>query len=79
MLIGLSVNCIEGKSCLADAYVQAVIKAGGTPVMIPFTTDKTVLKNIISNMDGLILSGGGDVYSRCTATDISECYQLPIL
>jgi len=63
MLIGLSVNYIESKSCLADAYIQAVIKAGGIPVMIPFTNNKTVLENIISHIDGLILSGGGDVYS----------------
>ena len=63
MLIGLSINYIEGKSCLSDAYVQAVIKAGGTPVMIPFTSDKAALENIISHIDGLILSGGGDVYA----------------
>jgi microsomal dipeptidase-like Zn-dependent dipeptidase/gamma-glutamyl-gamma-aminobutyrate hydrolase PuuD len=63
MLIGISSNYIDNKSCLADAYTNAVIKAGGTPVMIPLTTDKTVLENIISNIDGLILSGGGDIYS----------------
>lgn len=63
MLIGITSNYIENKSCLADAYTNAVIKAGGTPVIIPLTTDKTVLENIISNIDGLILSGGGDIYS----------------
>ncbi|GHT69123.1 hypothetical protein AGMMS50239_35390 [Bacteroidia bacterium] len=63
MLIGISSNYIENKSCLADAYTNAVIKAGGTPVLIPVTTDKTILEDIVSHIDGLILSGGGDVYS----------------
>ncbi|MDR2622679.1 MAG: gamma-glutamyl-gamma-aminobutyrate hydrolase family protein [Dysgonamonadaceae bacterium] len=63
MLIGITSNYIDNKSCLADAYTNAVIEAGGIPVMIPLTTDKTVLENIISNIDGLILSGGGDIYS----------------
>jgi microsomal dipeptidase-like Zn-dependent dipeptidase/gamma-glutamyl-gamma-aminobutyrate hydrolase PuuD len=63
MIIGISSNYIEGKSCLSDAYVNAVIKAGGTPVMIPLVTGEAVLENIISSIDGLILSGGGDIYS----------------
>jgi microsomal dipeptidase-like Zn-dependent dipeptidase/gamma-glutamyl-gamma-aminobutyrate hydrolase PuuD len=63
MLIGLSVNHAEGKSCIADAYVNALIKAGATPVLIPLITDNAVLENIISHIDGLILSGGGDIHS----------------
>jgi microsomal dipeptidase-like Zn-dependent dipeptidase/gamma-glutamyl-gamma-aminobutyrate hydrolase PuuD len=63
MLIGISSNYIENKSCISDAYVNAVIKAGGIPVVIPVTTDQVVLENIISHIDGLVLSGGGDVYS----------------
>jgi microsomal dipeptidase-like Zn-dependent dipeptidase/gamma-glutamyl-gamma-aminobutyrate hydrolase PuuD len=63
MLIGISSNYIDHKSCISDAYVNAVIKAGGTPVVIPFTTDNAILENIIANIDGLIVSGGGDVYA----------------
>ena len=63
MLIGLSVNHKDGLSCISNAYVNAVIKAGGSPVLIPFTNNETVLKEIISQIDGLILSGGGDIYA----------------
>jgi microsomal dipeptidase-like Zn-dependent dipeptidase/gamma-glutamyl-gamma-aminobutyrate hydrolase PuuD len=63
MLIGLSVNYKEGTSRIADAYVNAVVKAGGVPVLIPLTTDKSVLESIVSNIDGLILTGGGDIYA----------------
>jgi microsomal dipeptidase-like Zn-dependent dipeptidase/gamma-glutamyl-gamma-aminobutyrate hydrolase PuuD len=63
MLIGLSVNHKEDLSCISNAYVNAVIKAGGTPVLIPLTNDVLVLENILSKIDGLILSGGGDIYA----------------
>ncbi|MCL1937375.1 MAG: membrane dipeptidase [Candidatus Azobacteroides sp.] len=63
MLIGLSVNHKEGLSCIHNAYVEAVIKAGGSPVLIPLTNNAQVLEDILSQIDGLILSGGGDIYA----------------
>ena len=42
-------------------YVDAVIKAGGVPLIIPFTTDKEVIINQAQVIDGLIISGGHDV------------------
>jgi microsomal dipeptidase-like Zn-dependent dipeptidase/gamma-glutamyl-gamma-aminobutyrate hydrolase PuuD len=63
MLIGLSVNHKEGLSCISNAYVNAVIKAGGIPVLIPLTNDHQVLEAVLSQIDGLILSGGRDIYA----------------
>jgi microsomal dipeptidase-like Zn-dependent dipeptidase/gamma-glutamyl-gamma-aminobutyrate hydrolase PuuD len=63
MLIGLSVNHKEGLSCISNAYINAVIKAGGSPVLIPLTNDTKVLDEILSGIDGLILSGGGDIHA----------------
>ncbi len=63
MLIGLSVNHKEGLSCISNAYVNAVIKAGGTPILIPLTNNTQILHNILLQIDGLILSGGGDIYA----------------
>ncbi|MDL2243575.1 membrane dipeptidase [Bacteroidales bacterium OttesenSCG-928-J19] len=63
MLIGLSVNHKEGLSCISNAYVNAVIKAGGTPVLIPLNQDEEQLNEVLSSLDGLILSGGGDIHS----------------
>lgn len=59
--IGISANRKEGLSCIADTYVQAVVKAGGAPVLIPVMTDIEALTTIVSGLDGLILSGGGDI------------------
>ena len=42
-------------------YVDAVVRAGGVPLIIPFTTDKEVIVSQTQIIDGLILSGGHDV------------------
>ena len=41
--------------------IQSIVKAGGTPIIIPAVTDGKVLRNIVSNLDGLVLIGGADV------------------
>lgn len=45
--------------CLSRTYVDSIRAAGGTPVVVP--TDKPELKEILSRLDGLVLSGGGDL------------------
>ena len=59
--IGISANRKEGMSCIAEPYFQSVIKAGGVPVLLPVTTDISTLAAMIDPLDGLILSGGGDI------------------
>ena len=60
-VIGVSCNRKEGMSCIAEAYVQSVVLAGGAPVLLPVTTDIETLEAVIARLDGLILSGGGDI------------------
>ena len=43
-------------------YVRSVLAAGGVPVMLPMTSDKEAVAEAFSLCDGLILSGGQDVY-----------------
>ena len=59
--IGISANRKDGLSCIADTYVQAVLKAGGAPILIPVITDIEALTTIVEGLDGLIMSGGGDI------------------
>lgn len=59
--IGISSNRKDGLSCIADTYVQSVLKAGGAPVLIPVITDMEALTAIVSGLDGLLMSGGGDI------------------
>lgn len=59
--IGISANRKDGLSCIAEPYFQSVILAGGVPVIVPVTTDIGILTAIVKSLDGLILSGGGDL------------------
>lgn len=59
--IGISANRKDGLSCIADTYVQAVLKAGGAPVLIPVITDMEALAAVVESLDGLVMSGGGDI------------------
>ena len=69
-IIGISVNRKEGLSCIADTYFQSVEKAGGIPVLIPVMADIGVLSIIVKQLDGLILSGGGDIDPRFLEEDL---------
>jgi putative glutamine amidotransferase len=46
---------------ISQTYVEAVVQSGGTPVVIPPHLEETALHTILARLDGLILSGGGDV------------------
>ncbi len=43
------------------AYVQAVAEAGGVPVVLPTIDDDGILRRYLQSLDGLVLTGGGDV------------------
>jgi len=46
---------------LNEAYIQAVSQAGGIPVMIPLGLPEEQLEGMLAHLDGLVLSGGGDI------------------
>lgn len=46
---------------LTNAYVDAIEKAGGVPIVVPVNTNKENIKAQVSTMDGIIISGGDDV------------------
>ena len=60
-LIGISSGFNGSSASLGDAYVNAVRKAGGVPVVLPLVRDKAQAEALLSRIDGLIMSGGEDV------------------
>ena len=60
-LIGITTSSqmLAGSFCLSRLYVEAVRSAGGVPVLIPAGEPDS--STILSRLDGLILSGGGDI------------------
>lgn len=50
------------RSYVNDNYVQSVVAAGGVPYIIPVNDEEDVIREQVSLVDGLILSGGDDVF-----------------
>jgi putative glutamine amidotransferase len=44
-----------------SSYANAVIQAGGLPVLIPLQVQGELLAELLQRVDGLIFSGGGDI------------------
>ena len=63
-LIGIVTSRIKRKGATAmylnEAYVQAVLQNGGAPVLIPLGLPESILSEILTRVDGVIFSGGGD-------------------
>lgn len=57
---------------LMPSYVEAVEAAGGAPVLIPLGLDETTLQTILSQLDGLILTGGGDIAPEFYGSDKTD-------
>lgn len=47
------------------SYLDCVAAAGGLPVLIPLGLPSDLLRGIVERLDGLVLTGGGDVDPRC--------------
>ncbi|MBN1287720.1 MAG: gamma-glutamyl-gamma-aminobutyrate hydrolase family protein [Anaerolineae bacterium] len=65
-LIGITGGCTTtGRGVVVlyaiPAYVRAVELAGGVPVVVPVTLNLVSLQALYRKLDGVVLSGGGDV------------------
>jgi microsomal dipeptidase-like Zn-dependent dipeptidase/gamma-glutamyl-gamma-aminobutyrate hydrolase PuuD len=60
-VIGITGNYGEQTCKLGKGYYQQIIRAGGTPVIIPPSTDKDALLSTLNRIDALLLSGGADI------------------
>jgi putative glutamine amidotransferase len=46
---------------LRKTYTDAIVAAGGVPFIIPVVEDEEVLRALYDRLDGLLISGGGDI------------------
>ena len=46
---------------MSQSYVDALLKAGAAPMLIPNIADKAALRAVYQRLDGLLLPGGGDI------------------
>ena len=60
-LIGITTVSGNKESSISDLYIDAVLKAGGAPVLIPVIHDIPALTALVENLDGILVPGGFDV------------------
>ena len=60
-LIGISTDISPKRTAVNTAYVQSVILSGGIPYMIPVTDNVEILRQIVSQLDGIVFTGGEDI------------------
>lgn len=64
-IIGITANYNDERlATLAEGYYRSVLAAGGSPVIIPPYGDREALVEVLSTLDGLLLSGGADIDPR---------------
>ena len=60
-VVGITANYGEQNAKLAEGYYKQVLKAGGTPLIIPPDSNREVLFATLDRIDALLLSGGADI------------------
>lgn len=59
-LIGISLG-YGTKNSVNSVYVESVLRNGGVPYLLPVTDDVELLRQIMAELDGIILTGGEDI------------------
>ena len=60
-VIGITGNYSDGNLSLAPGYYMSILNAGGIPFVIPPFEDENALIALLEHVDGILLSGGGDI------------------
>jgi putative glutamine amidotransferase len=51
----------RGTLSVGKEYLESVLKAGGLPLIVPYVEDAESIRRIAERIDGLLLTGGGDI------------------
>ena len=60
-VVGITGNYGEQTCRLAEGYYKQILRAGGTPLIIPPLTDEASMLETLERVDALLLSGGADI------------------
>jgi len=52
-----------------EEYINAVVKAGGIPIVLPIVDDLKLVRQQIDSCDGIIMTGGNDVHPKFYSED----------
>lgn len=59
-VIGISAHPSGSRNVANASYVQAVRNAGGIALILPYTSDASVIEAMLEKVDGVIMTGGAD-------------------
>jgi putative glutamine amidotransferase len=51
----------DPSASLSFKYEKSILQAGGIPVIVPSTTERALLAEVVRRVDGVLLSGGDDI------------------
>lgn len=51
------------RSYVNHEYVESITRGGGIPILLPMQKEQADIRRLVSNLDGLVLSGGYDIDS----------------
>lgn len=51
----------NNKLCIASMYLEAILDAGGVPLLLPLKANEEALKTAVSVCDGFLFTGGPDI------------------
>lgn len=54
------------------SYIEAIVKAGGVPLILPATDDKLVIQEYCKQVNGVVLIGGEDIEPKYYGEKIHE-------
>lgn len=67
-------NAAESRLFIHENYIRTILKAGGLPVLLPEILDKEAMAELLDQLDGLLLAGGGDILpARFGEETLPEC------
>ncbi len=73
-IIGVSCSNSKYSSSVSKSYCDAINRSGGIALMIPVSTDSVTLHDALGCIDGIILTGGGDINPSYFGEEmIAEC------
>src|SRR5690625_2786342 len=52
---------LDGEYFMSPDNIQAIVKSGGLPIMLPYLSDYLQINKLATKIDGLYLTGGGDI------------------
>jgi putative glutamine amidotransferase len=63
---------------LSVKYEDSILQAGGIPFIVPSTTDRALLAEIVRRVDGVMLSGGDDINPDLYASKLPRAVRRTI-